>query len=456
MTRAIFIFIVAIAVAVAAALLAKVPGQVAVDWLGWRIEAPVGVAVAAIAAFSVLVTVAYLVMQFIIKTPARLRRARGHIRRRRANQALTQALAAIGAEDADEAARQTAQVETLMDQPALTDMLRAQGALLTGDDDAAEQRFASLVERPETEFLGVRGLMDLALVRRDLDQARERAERAFAMKPTLKWTGERLLALQVKAGLHDAAAKTLDRIASAKIHDAQRIKRMRAALELETGLAAARKGGSAEAMKRLRKAHDLAPDFAPASAELARLFLAEGKPKKAQNAIEETWKQAPHPDMLPPYFDAREAGDAMQRMRAAEHLASITPSHVESVAAAAGAAIEARLWGEARSQLDRLGEDDLIAKACVLRAQLEEAENNDSTKAREWLVRASKAPRGARWTCSACGAQAAKWDAVCGECHGFDTLGWVAPAAPKPALPPVEEAPALPAPESEGDGEAQA
>jgi uncharacterized membrane-anchored protein len=44
--------------------------------------------------------------------------------------------------------------------------------------------------------------------------------------------------------------------------------------------------------------------------------------------------------------------------------------------------------------------------------------------AREWALRATRAPRDAYWSCSACARTHNAWAATCSACNGFDTLSW--------------------------------
>jgi uncharacterized membrane-anchored protein len=104
---------------------------------------------------------------------------------------------------------------------------------------------------------------------------------------------------------------------------------------------------------------------------------------------------------------------------------------------AAGAALEAQLWGKARQHLDDaeacLGTDEAPgslapARYFRLRARIEEAESGDARTAGQWLLRASNAPADPRWVCRACGEVSAEWHGVCGRCGGFDTMDWRSPA----------------------------
>ena len=108
---------------------------------------------------------------------------------------------------------------------------------------------------------------------------------------------------------------------------------------------------------------------------------------------------------------------------------ALAPRHPESHLALARAAIDAQLWGEARRHLDAAGAvsagqaDGAVAR---LMARVEEAEKDDGVAARRWLARAAEAPGEDGWTCGACGARHARWQATCGHCGAFDRIAWSA------------------------------
>ena len=93
----------------------------------------------------------------------------------------------------------------LLNEPPLTMLLSAQAAQLNGDDGAATGYFEAMLERKETEFLGLRGLLNHALKRDD---------RVKALTDTLPRTGpnrdgiELIAALLLGWGHRNAASIT--------------------------------------------------------------------------------------------------------------------------------------------------------------------------------------------------------------------------------------------------------
>jgi HemY protein len=145
-----------------------------------------------------------------------------------------------------------------------------------------------------------------------------------------------------------------------------------------------------EALRWAQKAVKADPGYGSAAARLARLYLGDGRPKKAVEVIERAWERAPDPELADVYWTATESDDALKKVKAAHTLARFNPDHVESRITIAVAALEARLWGEARSQLESIASEDSAPRVCRLMAALEEAEHGDIARARMWLMRAAR------------------------------------------------------------------
>ena len=203
-----------------------------------------------------------------------------------------------------------------------------------------------------------------------------------------------LFALQTRAGLWADAETTLARSVRNTLVEAAEGRRRRAVLAYQRSLEAGKRERGAEALKRVRAAHDLDPGFIPAAVRLARLLIGAGRARKAAAVIEDTWSRAPHADLLDAYWAARGAADGLEKVHAAERLAKFNPDHVESHLALAAAALEAPLWGEARKHLEAAGGTDPSARVCRLMAALEESEHENMERAHEWLTRAPVAGAG--------------------------------------------------------------
>ena len=427
MLRALLFVLVVGVLTALAVWLAEQPGSVTLYWQGYRVDTSFAVLAGAIVALAALTAFLYRLWTYFSGMPARVGRARRDTRRRRGYLALTRGMVAVAAGDADEARRQVSRADGLLGDPPLTMLLSAQSAQLSGDEETSRKFFTAMLERPETEFLGVRGLLVRAIKRDDWDEALILARRAYRLKPKSEWVTGNLFDLQVRAGQWADAEITLGESLKKKLVTADRGNHRRAVLGYQRSLDMEASGDKAEALKLATKAHDRDPTFIPAAVQVAELLVATGKPRKAIAVVEQAWRRTPHPDLFRAFRSASPAADALQTMRVVENLAKLNPEHEESRLAVAAAALEAQLWGEARKHLDPLAGNNPSARVCRLMARLEESQHGDMVRAREWLMRASMADPDPMWVCESCGNAAPQWSIQCGKCGSFDSFGWRTP-----------------------------
>ncbi len=440
MWRALRFIVLLGAAAWTAVWLADHPGSATLYWQGYRIDTTFAVVVAVVAAVVVMAALLYRLWLFLRRVPERLGQARREGRRRRGYLALTRGMVAVAAGDGEEAGRQVKRADVLLGDPALTMLLSAQSAQLGGDEKAAEGFFRAMLERPETEFLGVRGLLTQAIKRRDHGEALRLARRAYRLKPKSEWVAGNLFEQQVRRGQWTDAEITLGEAMRNRLVASDRGRRRGAVIGYQRSIEAQRRGQAGDAQRLVRKAHELDAGFIPAAVRLAHFLTASGKPKKAAQVVERTWRREPHPDLLESFRAAHPDEDPLRMVPTVQQLAGLNPDHPESHIAIAEVALEAKLWGEARRHLIVVAGDNPAARVCRLMARLEESEHGDMAAAREWLMRASLAEPDPAWVCDHCGNSVAEWTALCGNCGDFDTFSWRTPPSVVSLPGPAREA----------------
>ena len=158
----------------------------------------------------------------------------------------------------------------------LTALLKAQAAQLKGDRASARRTFQAMLDRPETELLGLRGLFLEAKRGNDNDAARALAEQAVRTDPRAGWSVNALFDMQARAGDWEGALATL---AVARKHgnvEADVALRRRAVLLT----AEARDLESSQPDKALALANEalrLAPSLIPAAEIAGRLLASKGE-----------------------------------------------------------------------------------------------------------------------------------------------------------------------------------
>jgi len=442
MLRALWFMVLLGALALAAMWLADNPGRVNLEWQGYVVETSAAVLVVGIASVGFLSALLYRFWVFIRGVPAGIARFRREGRRRRGYLALSRGMVAVAAGDPGEAQRQARRADDLLEQPSLTMLLSAQSAQLTGDEKAAQKFFTEMLNSPDTEFLGLRGLLTQATKREDSYEALKWARRAYRLKPESEWVARTLFDLASRAGLWAEADEALAGAIRRKHLTVAEARRPRAVLSHQMSIDAEAAGDNTKALKLSKKASQDAPGFVPAQIKYAGLLKASGKNRKAANVLEAAWGAEPQPELAKAYWRVVGAEDVMAVTKAAQKLAAYNPGNPATSMMLARAALDAGLWGDARSNLKTVGASDepFSGGYCQLMAALEEAEHQDMAASREWLVRAANAEPDPTWVCDDCGNAADSWTALCGGCGGFDKFHWRRPF----------RVPGLAAPESGG------
>jgi HemY protein len=423
MTRILIFILFVIAAALGLAWLADRPGSVTVEWLGYQVEASAFVGVLAIVALVAGLFLAFELLRYVWTRPAAVA---AYVRERRKQQgfdALSRGLLAIGVGDRAQAQRYAGIAGRNLPREPLTALLRAQAAQLKGDQAGARRAFETMLDQPETQLLGVRGLFLEATRSNDTDAARLLAEQAVKRDPKLAWGVNALFDIQARAGDWEGALNTLA-IARQNGHvDTDTANRRRAVL-LTAEAREAESFRPDKALSLVNEALRLAPSLVPAGELAGRILASKGEARAAARLIKRTWKLSPQPDLAVVYAFAKPGLSPQERLKRVKYLASLTPDDIEGPIAVASAAIEAHEWQEARDALAPYLEERPSARICALMARIEGGEG-DKGREREWLARAVRAPRDRAWIAE--GYVSDRWLPVSPVTGAVDAFEWKAP-----------------------------
>ena len=426
MVRVLVYLLVIAALAAGAVWLADRPGEVSILWQGYRIETSVAIAAIGVVVLAFLALVAWAIMRFVLGLPSAFGFASRARRRARGFEAISRGMVAIGAGDPVAAGRYAVDARKFAGNEPLTLLLEAQSAQLSGDRGQAEAAFKAMLDKPETRVLGLRGLFVEARRRGDMAAARAFADDAVRRSPSLAWANDALLDFHTAAGDWQAARTAVERRAALRLADKGEAKRQRAVLLAAEALEAKDREPE-KALAAALEAVKLAPGLTPAAALAGRMLSERGDIKKAAKLLEAAWKQVSHPDIASAYLDVRPGDSARDRLARAETLTKLRPADPEGVLALAGAAIHAQDFARARATLKPLLAGGASVRDCLLMAELEEAEHGATGRVREWLARATRAPRDAAWVAD--GLVSDQWLPVSPISGRLDAFVWTVPPA---------------------------
>jgi HemY protein len=412
--------------------LADLPGSVAVTWLGYRADVPVGLFSAAIACAAVL---AWSLARFLLRAPRRLAAAAAARRAAAGQQAIVRGLMAIGAGDAGAARRFAAKAGRLAPGQPLLLMLQAQTAQLSGLSEDAAAAFSAMADRSDTRLFGLHGLFIEAQRRGDLDAAREHAEAAARTSPSLAWAGQAALEFRCRDGDWPGALEALERNRRGGLVQADAYRRQRAVLLTAQALSL-KESNPDTAGDMAEEAARLAPELAPASALAGRLLAEAGEQRKAARILEAGWRNSPHPDIAGAYADLVPGASARDRLVRVRQLVRLADPHPESALALAYAALDANEFAEARDSLAPLLASP-TRRVATLMARIEAAEHGDTGRVREWMARAVHARHDPAWTAD--GVIAENWMPVSPVTGRLDAFEWRVPVADLSSRGPLIE-----------------
>jgi len=389
--------------------IASLPGEIRIIFGDTEIKAATPIAIFLLVLADGLFLLLIGLLRFLWRIPGRIAANRAAARRAAGEQAAVRALSALAAGDVKAAAAHAKIAQRRMPDEPLSLYVAGEAARQAGEHAAADAHFAALSKHKTAGFLGSRGLVSHHVQQSDPQSqalAAAHLRQAAASHPNSAWLRGQRISLAANQGDYAEAARLATDPAA------------RAALAI---MASRHAGQPRLAIDWARDAVRAKRDSAPAWLQLAHAHQRAGWPRiwhrsRAQAALRNGWKAAPHPDIATEFL--KDISAPLDRARAAQGLAALNPNSPESAKLLAETALAAKLEGEAQRHA------------------------------------AAASGAGTAWICSSCHAEAPEWRHDCPRCGAVGTLAWsptssasgaiTAPAIPAalPSLGAKSEAPA--------------
>ncbi|MDE1151352.1 MAG: heme biosynthesis HemY N-terminal domain-containing protein [Micavibrio sp.] len=439
MIRALW-FLAKLAVLVGAAIwLVQNKGSISIVWQGYLIETSTSFVIVALLLLLFIWTLCYRAFRAFVGVPRVYRRYKIASLRENGYRAVTQGLVAVAAGDGRSAERYARKAEDMIPGTPLTRLLVAQTALMNGNAPKARREFAELLEDNDAAFFGVRGLLNDTLQQGNYREALALIRKADELQPGRDWVVRTLFDLETRNREWPKAERTLKKAEKMGLIDKDTGRRHRQAIWTAMADENILLAHTAVATRLAESAFGLDAGFTPAALRLVSLYTSAEKRRAAIKTIEKAWAANPHPALATLWMNfqpapkkqksiydtGRETFDWMKQLH------DLQPEHRDSNRALGAAALQARMWKEARDYLMKANDYRMLAR-------LEREESGNEGKAREYLELAADSPADARWVCRSCGHVAFDWQGLCPRCGAFDQLAWMTPSLeahdPKNAL----------------------
>ena len=306
---------------------------------------------------------------------------------------------------------------------------------------AAREHYRALIASDKTAIAALTGLYDQARAQHRPEAALTFARKALALAPNSGWAADAVFDDLTRRGQWADAVAMVNVEQAASREERARKRRRQAVIET----ARAREAETSNplvALDHALTALKLLPDFVPAALIAARIHSNRGEARKAMSLLRRIWRATGHPDVAALYAHAQPGASAIDRLKRLGEIIEVPPPHRAAGMALARAAIDAYDWPLARKALAPFIGADATQGVASLMAEIEEGENGDQGKAREWLARAVRAPRDPAWTAD--GLVSDEWEPVSPVNGRLDAFEWKAPMTltARPSVPAPAQLPA--------------
>ena len=331
------------------------------------------------------------------RLPGRVKSGVGLRRRNQALEAMEDALTAGAQGDMNKSRKKAQRARALIASEDLGRMVSAQAAEASGDFEEAQSQYKAMLSSDKTRATGQRGLAQNMLAAGNLSAAIEQSQAAYAENKHARWAFQTLFKAQVADFQWMRALETLSQGEARKHIDKDEARRRRTVLQTAEAARLYDAGQVHQSLELVSQAAQSTPEFAPAAALAAKLYVASNAQKKAVNLIEKSWARAPHPALALAFLDVYAGQSDKSRAKKIAALVKHNPNHRESVLLLAEEALRKQDGVAALSLLTPFLQENPSARLCVLAAQMETLLKNPADAAL-WMQRAATAPREADWS----------------------------------------------------------
>jgi len=427
------------------AWLVSLPGTAMIEIAGYRMQPRLGMAAFVVAAGLAAVILAWSVLRWMLDAPRYFAKLNQDRRRDAGVAALSDGFVALQAGDPNRARVLAREARSNLPRNHAAQLLEARSDLALGDMQSAREHYRALISNKKTAVAALAGLYEQARTQGRIDAALNFAQKAVALAPQTRWASDAILEDLTR---HGSWSEALSRLAveGAITREEKMIKRRKQAV-LETALA--RELADTDppvALDHAQVALKLVPDFVPAALIAARIQSNRGDTRKAMSMLRRVWRATSHPHVAALYANAQSGASAVERLKRVRELIDSPPPNRPAAIVLARASVDAYEWAAARNALANYSTAEPTQAICLLMAEIEEGQNADQGKAREWLARAVRAPADPVWTAD--GITANEWEPISPITGRLDAFEWRVPLSSGDArpqqLPPL--AGSLPAP----------
>ncbi|MDP3371374.1 MAG: heme biosynthesis HemY N-terminal domain-containing protein [Candidatus Paracaedibacteraceae bacterium] len=423
-----FIFIVS-------AFLILYPGQFSIEWFGYKSTMPVALLLAILFIVIGVLLFAHHCWCWFKNIPNQTKSFFAKRRIKKFEDVVIEGLTAIAAQQPEEAQSYADLARGLSPNHPLALFLTGQTSYLTKDYALAQSTFALMTEQPALKFLGLRGSVLLALERQDWGRAHSYLEQLYLIRPDSPWVLKQLELNSLKLALIDSHNTAIDMLPFYR-HMTKRDATLHQGLLLWIKLKHNKqvKLNELQQEELLRDLYALVPENPVIASELAISYHKHSHKYKALRILQRSYKMAPHRLLAEAILNLQQLSDPIEIYKRIQKITAYSPHHEESEWLLTKAALNAKLWGQARHHIQPLLQNAPTKSVYQLMTEIEISEHPDQEhKADFWNSKMIETHNEWEWSCACCGTITSTWDAYCSTCGQFGEINWSKVSGKDPA-----------------------
>lgn len=426
MIRLALWIIASLVITAAIAWLISLPGTLTIELLGYRMQPQLGVAAFFLIGAIAVAILVWGIVKRIVAAPYFLARRSRERRKDAGFMALSDGFIALQSGDAARARQLAREAQNHLPRNPAAQLLEARADLALGDMHAAREHYRALISNRKTAVAALAGLFDQSRQQGRPDVALTFAQKALDIVPVTPWAREAVFDDLTRNGRWDEALAML--VDDPAITREERMRKRRRQAVVETARAQIDEGREPmAALEHALAALKLQSDFVPAALIAARIYINRNESRRAQSLLRRVWRATSHPDVALLFANAVPGASAVDRLKRVRELVELPPANKAGALVLARAAIDAFDWVTARSALANYSSANPSQAVCELMGEIEDGQNADSAKAREWRQRALGAPRDPQWTAD--GITADEWEPLSPVTGKLDAFEWRVPSS---------------------------
>ncbi|MBO5997553.1 MAG: hypothetical protein J6P93_03410 [Alphaproteobacteria bacterium] len=264
--------------------------------------------------------------------------------------------------------------------------------------------YKQMSKNPQTAQAGWQGLINEHIGRGEIIKASEEVEKLLEKDPKKEWILKEAFNLFTLNKEWKKALSCLETLRKIKAVSEKDYIYQKAVLLIELG-----KGWDA---------FKLCPALPAAALEAVK-----EKPKKAERIYFDSWKEQPSFDVYYAYLKLYLRENSLAQYKRVLKLCENNPNAKLNFLVTAEAAINAKLWSEAKKELNAyLASYPMTVNVAIKMAQIEFNLNHNIHEAQKWIDRMSGLNPSSNYVCTHCGYKTNIWRDSCPTCNTFAGL----------------------------------